>query len=86
MAEVIEFPIRKLEEKIRNDRQSPAQTYSDVIDQDPYYLFICNVLTTASSCGFQLPLTLDSAARHVYEKTRHTSQLAKLLEKYKQES
>ncbi|MGD8927141.1 MAG: hypothetical protein PVG20_09830, partial [Thioalkalispiraceae bacterium] len=51
------------------------------LEQDPYYLFICNVLDAADSCGFKLPFTLDSAAKHVYERTRHTSQLARLLEK-----
>ena len=75
MGEVIDFPVvdiacKKQENKLSEDPET-----------DPYFLFICNVLNAADSCGFKLPFSLDSAARHVYERTRHTSQLAKLLDK-----
>ncbi len=71
MGEVIDFPVR-----------DDAQTVqADILENDPYYLFIRNVLTTADSCGFELPFTVESAAEHVYRKTKETSQLAKLLEK-----
>jgi len=63
MGEVVEFP---KQEEIK-------------LEQDPYYRFIHNVLTTADSCGFELPFTIDSAAEHVYKSTKDTSQLAKLL-------
>jgi len=81
MGEVIDFPV---EQPVRNKQAHDQETKNKGarhLDQDPYYLFICNVLNAAESCGFELPFTLDSAAKHVYEKTRHTSQLAKLLEK-----
>jgi len=71
MGEVIDFPLRK---DVHEDQ-------SIVLENDPYYRFIRNVLTTADSCGFALPFTVDSAAEHVYHKTRKTSQLAKLLYK-----
>jgi len=71
MGEVIDFPMR---EDVQNNQ-------SDVLENDPYYLFIRNVLTAADSCGFELPFTVDSAAEHVYHKTRETSQLAKMLDK-----
>ncbi len=71
MGEVIDFPVR-------DDAQA---VQADILENDPYYLFIRNVLTTADSCGFELPFTVDSAAEHVYHKTKETSQLAKLLEK-----
>lgn len=76
MGEVIDFPGRI---SISNDQTSISK--QEALEQDPYYLFIHKVLTTADSCGFKLPFTLDSAAKHVYQKTRHTSQLAKLLDK-----
>jgi len=76
MGEVIDFPGSTV--------TTGEQSYTlkqETLKQDPYYLFIHQVLTTADSCGFQLPFTLDSAAEYVYEKTRHTSQLARLLDK-----
>ena len=76
MGEVIDFPggtVTSTEQTHASKRKS--------LEQDPYYLFIHSVLSTADSCGFKLPFTLDSAAEHVYQKTRHTSQLAKLLDK-----
>ena len=57
------------------------EVQAEVLENDPYYLFIRNVLATADSCGFELPFTVDSAAEHVYRKTRETSQLAKMLDK-----
>jgi len=72
MGEVINFPVRK------DDTQ---EEQAGKIENDPYYLFIRNVLNTADSCGFELPFTVESAAEHVYYKTRETSQLAKMLEK-----
>jgi hypothetical protein len=83
MGEVIDFAVEVLARKKQSEKPATVKSESQCMDQDPYYLFICNVLNTADSCGFELPFTLDSAAKHVYEKTRHTSQLAKLLKKTK---
>lgn len=63
MAEVIVFPV-------------PA---NHQMEQDPYYCFLFTVLSTADACGFSLPFSVESAARHVYQSTRDNSQLAKLL-------
>jgi len=71
MGEVIDFPVHK---DVQEDQ-------SVILENDPYYQFIRNVLTTADSCGFELPFTVDSAAEHVYRKTRDTSQLAKMFDK-----
>ena len=78
MGEVIDFP----GPVATNNRQpNTSNTKDQNFKQDPYYLFIHSVLTTADSCGFKLPFSLDSAVEHVYKKTRHTSQLAKMLDK-----
>ena len=69
MGEIIQFPDLK-----KKDLLKTADAKND-----PYYLFLKNVLTTADSCGFKLPFTIDSAVEHVYKKTRHKSQLAKML-------
>ena len=69
MGEVIDFPTKK----IVSDNDSAC------LEDDPYYRFIRNVLYTADSYGFELPFTIESAAEHVYNKTRHKSQLAKML-------
>jgi len=71
MAQIIPFP-----DKSKNDSIKATD-----IKKDPYYLFLKSVLTTADSCGFKLPFTIDSAAEHVYKKTIHKSQLAKMLRK-----
>lgn len=68
MAEIIRFPV---------EQTRPPQQAN--IEDDPYYRFISNVLSTADHYGIKLPFTIESAARHVYEKTKETSQLAKLL-------
>lgn len=83
MGEVIDFPGEIATSA--NQPYSSTQT-QEVLEQDPYYLFIHRVLTTADSCGFELPFTLDSAAEYVYKKTRHTSQLAKLLDRKTRET
>lgn len=69
MAQIIPFPDRSKDNSIK----------ATDIKKDPYYLFLKSVLTTADSCGFKLPFTIDSAVAHVYKKTRHKSQLAKML-------
>ena len=71
MGEVLDFPIKEKNEKSLTEIE---------IKNDPYYQFIRNVLTTADSCGFGLPFTVESAAEHVYHRTRKTSQLARMLE------
>ncbi len=71
MGDVIDFPVRK---SVQEDQ--PAD-----LANDPYYLFIHSVLTTADSCGFELPFTVDSAAELVYHRTHKTSQLAKMMDK-----
>ncbi len=71
MGEIIDFPVR---EDAQKDK-------SVELENDPYYRFIRNVLSTADSCGFELPVTVDSAAEYVYHKTHGTSQLAKMLDK-----
>jgi len=71
MGEIIDFPVRK------EDVQGKTEGN---FENDPYYLFIRSVLSTADSCGFDLPFTVESAAEHVYHKTRETSQLAKMLD------
>ncbi len=68
MGEVIDFPIKHAVEN----------TATGCLEDDPYYRFIRNVLNTADSYGFELPFTIESAAKHVYNKTRHKSQLAKM--------
>jgi hypothetical protein len=78
MGEVIDFPAGLV---TADHPPHQSKQKQEALEQDPYYLFIHSVLSTADSCGFQLPFTLDSAAEHVYKKTRHTSQLAKLLDK-----
>jgi len=71
MGEVIDFPVHV-------DAQARQ---SKILENDPYYLFIHSMLTTADSCGFELPSTVDSAAELVYRRTRKTSQLAKMMDK-----
>ena len=56
------------------------------IEDDPYFRFIQNVLYTADSYGFELPFSIDSAAEHVYQKTRHKSQLARMFAEAEDES
>ena len=70
MGEVIDFPVRA-------QKQIPSTNTSQ--EDDPYYRFIRNVLMTANACGFELPFTVESAAEHVYLKTRESSELARLL-------
>ncbi|MBI1425538.1 MAG: hypothetical protein GC149_19045 [Gammaproteobacteria bacterium] len=70
MGEVIAFP-RKV------DRHASAENAAFI--DDPYFRFIQSVLQTADACGFRMPFTIDSAAKLVYDKTRDTSELAKLL-------
>jgi hypothetical protein len=69
MGEVIDFP----------KNRSVIDTPPDNLENDPYFRFIRNVLHTADSYGFELPFTIESAAEHVYHKTRHKSQLARML-------
>ncbi|VAW92677.1 hypothetical protein MNBD_GAMMA21-562 [hydrothermal vent metagenome] len=71
MGVVIDFPVHNA---VQEDK-------SAILENDPYFLFIRNVLTTADSCGFELPYTIDSAAELVYRRTRKTSQLAKMMDK-----
>lgn len=68
MGDVIELPI-----KTRLHADQPN------FENDPYYRFIRNVLLTADACGFELPFTIESAAEHVYLKTREQSELARML-------
>ena len=70
MGEVIAFP-RKL--------NWHASSEDIAFDDDPYFRFIQSVLQTADACGFLMPFTIDSAAKLVYDKTRDSSELAKLL-------
>ena len=72
MAQIIKFPGKHVIQS-KNTEQN--------LENDPYYRFIRNVLSTADSCGFRLPFTVDSAAEHVYQKTKHRSQLARMLRK-----
>lgn len=57
----------------KTDRETPTG------QDDPYYHFIENVLTTANAYGFAMPRSLDAAVERVYRKTRHTSRLASLM-------
>lgn len=70
MGEVIDFPASE-----QRQRGEPGLT----LQNDPYYRFIRSVLVTADACGFDLPFTIESAAEHVYLKTRDSSELARLL-------
>jgi hypothetical protein len=70
MAEVIDFAAM-------TDRRSNKPDAA--LHHDPYFRFIRSVLQTADACGFLMPFTIESAAEHVYYKTRHTSEVAKLL-------
>lgn len=70
MGDVIELPVKP--------RQRATEPQA-VLESDPYYRFIRNVLITANSCGFELPFTIESATEHVYLKTRESSELARLL-------
>jgi hypothetical protein len=70
MGEVVAFPVLATGQCSKST--APLQN-------DPYYRFIRNVLVTANACGFTLPLTIESAAEHVYLKTRDSSELARLL-------
>ena len=72
---IIDFPVNAL---------STAKTTARIED-DPYYRFIRNVLHTADTYGFELPVTIDSAAEHVYQKTRYKSQLAKMFAQAEQD-
>ena len=70
MGEVIDFPVQK---------QRQCSKSSLTLQNDPYYRFIRTVLLTADACGFEMPFTVESAAEHVYLKTRDSSELARLL-------
>lgn len=70
MGDVVAFPVVA-------SRQCCESTAP--LQNDPYYRFIRNVLVTANACGFQMPFTIESAAEHVYLKTRDSSELARLL-------
>ena len=69
MGEVIDFPVKALS----------ATPPDELLEDDPYYRFIRNVLHTADAYGFELPFSIESAAEHVYQQTREKSQLAKML-------
>lgn len=71
MGNVVDFPMKAVEEE--------ACQANTALREDPYYRFIRSVLQTADACGFGLPFTVDSAAEHVYHKTRDSSELARLL-------
>jgi len=73
MGEVVDFPVCAV-------RQLNKPNIA-VVEDDPYYRFIRNVLMTADACGFVLPFSIESAVQHVYQKTRDTSELARLLRK-----
>jgi len=91
MGEVIDFPVRNsvLTDPFQKAQTQQAQSQqtqlrkdqSVNIEHDPYYLFLHNVLTTADSCGFELPVTVEIATELVYRRTRKTSQLAKMMDK-----
>lgn len=71
MGEVVDFPAPVT--------KHVSKSKTAELENDPYYRFIRNVLLTADACGFALPFTIESAAEHVYQKTRDTSELARLL-------
>ena len=75
MGDVIDFPVKT----------KPVTDSNSAVEDDPYYRFIKNVLHTADTYGFELPFSVDSAAEHVYQQTRHKSQLAKMFAHIKDE-
>ncbi len=73
MGEVIDFPVKT----------RAAQDTAEDLKQDPYYRFLHTVLSTANESGFQLPFNVESATEHVYQQTRHKSEIARILAKKK---
>ena len=75
MGEVVDFPVKS---RTTNSPGGP-------LEDDPYFRFIRNVLLTADAYGLEMPFSVESAAEHVYQQTRHKSQLAKMFAQAEEE-
>ena len=72
MTDIIAFPTERT--RRARELQRDAQ-----LQEDPYYLFVKNVMSIVHDCGFALPNTVEACAQTWFDKNRQHSPLAKNL-------
>jgi hypothetical protein len=70
MTDILCFPVERT--RRARELQRDAQ-----LQEDPYYLFMKNIMTIVNDCGFTPPSTVEACAQTWFDKNRQHSPLAR---------
>lgn len=73
MSEVIEFPVNETKKAIQDQKSKQIDSF---LANDPYYVFIRDLLGAISRCGIDLDKKPEDKAREIYAKYERENKLS----------